>query len=111
MWRSRSTAASCQATCRTADCPLLYRVLTVKELPSRLFFAPVQSFREFNPGNGVNKRSKLLIRVIGTESLEPPRNLRSKFGELLRKCWVFQERFHHVLGGCHGEGWSNLFAC
>jgi hypothetical protein len=75
--------------------------LPVEEFPASLFLGPVQSFGEFTSGNGVNKRSELVIGQINAESLEPLRDLGSNSSQFFSKPWVLEERFHHFVRRGH----------
>jgi hypothetical protein len=80
------------------------RIHPVEELPASFFLGPVQSFGEFTPRHGVNKRFELVLGQVPAEPLQPVRhfgpNSDSFFGELR----VLQERFHRFLRRSH-TGW------
>jgi hypothetical protein len=64
--------------------------MAIEEFSTSLFLWPVQSLGELNPGNGVDKRSELVIRQIRAEALKPFSYLSSNADEFLKNQWVLE---------------------
>jgi hypothetical protein len=64
--------------------------MAIEESSASLFLWPVQSLGELNAGNGVDKRSELVIRQIRAEALKPLSDLSSNANEFLKNQWVLE---------------------
>jgi hypothetical protein len=64
--------------------------MAIEEFSASLFLWPVQSLGELKPGNGVDKRSELVIRQIRAEPLKPLSYLCSNADEFLKNQWVLE---------------------
>jgi hypothetical protein len=64
--------------------------MAIEEFSASLFLWPVKSLGESNPGNGVDKRSELVIRQIRAEALKPLSYLGSNADEFLKNQWVLE---------------------
>jgi len=64
--------------------------MAIEVFSASLFLWPVQSLGELNPGNGVDKRSELLIRQIRAEALKPSSYVSSNADEFLKDLWVLE---------------------
>jgi hypothetical protein len=69
---------------------LLCREMAIEVFSASLFLWPVQSLGELNPGNGVDKRSELVIRQIRAEALKPSSYVSSNADEFLKDLWVLE---------------------
>jgi hypothetical protein len=64
--------------------------MAIEVFSASLLLWPVKSLGELNPGNGVDKRSELVIRQIRAEALKPLSCLSSNADEFLKNQWVLE---------------------